>query len=72
MEFCIIEKDNNSLATKLCANLLNTCFKKQFFLGEQHNLMNRVCRALFKCKNKLKLVEKTYVQRCSALKRERM
>ena len=51
MKFCIIEKFNNSIATKMCADLL----KSVFFNSAQHNSMTKFCCALFKCENKLKI-----------------
>ena len=54
MEFFIFEKFNNSIATKLCAKLLNNRFKIEFF-SARHNSMTKLCRALFKCENKLKI-----------------
>ena len=50
-EFSIFEKFNNSIATKLCTNLLNNHLKK----GALHNLMTKLCSALFKYENKLKI-----------------
>ena len=54
MEFCIYEKFNNSIATKLCANLPDNG-KKWFNFSAQHNSMTNLCCALFKCENKLKI-----------------
>ena len=68
MKFYIIEKVNNSIATKLCANLLNKREKDKIFFSARHNSMTKLCHALFKCENKLKLVDKINVQLCSALK----
>ena len=56
MEFCIIEKVNNPIATKLRMNLLKNraIFLKYFNL--QHTSMTKLRRAIFKCENKLKNV----------------
>ena len=51
MEFCIFEKINNSIATKLCANLLNDRFKNSAI----HNSMTKLCSALFKYDYELKI-----------------
>ena len=55
MEFCIYEKVNNSIATKLCANLLDNCYKIKTNFSAQHNSMTEFCRALFKRENKIKI-----------------
>ena len=49
MDFYIYEKINNSIATKLCTNLLNGRRKNNH--NARHNLMTKLCRALFKCEN---------------------
>ena len=69
MEFCIFEKFNNSIATKLCADLLNNRKKiNRIICSAQYNSRTTVCRALFKCEIKQKLVEKNNAQLWSALK----
>ena len=65
MEFFINEKVNNSIATKLCANLLNNRLKQ---FSALHNSMTKLCSALFKCENKLKVFQIINAQLCSTLK----
>ena len=48
MDFCIIEKANNSIATKMCANLLNNRRKNQNTFSSRQNLMTNLCRAPLK------------------------
>ena len=55
MENCKIEKVKNSIDTKLCANLLNKCWKKLIIGSALHNSMTTLCSALFKCENELKI-----------------
>ena len=49
-----MQKVNNSIATKLCVDMINTCtiFLKQS--GAQHNSMTKLCYAFLKYENKLK------------------
>ena len=54
IEFCIFEKVNNSITKKTCANLQNNRLKRDFF-SALHNSMNKLCSALFKFENKLKI-----------------
>ena len=54
MKFGIIEKVNDSIATKLGVTLLKNRLKLLFF-SAQHNSMTKICRAQFKCENKLKI-----------------
>ena len=55
MEFSIFEKGNNSIATKMrVTSLKNRRLLLEYF-SAQHNLMTRLCCALFKCENKLKI-----------------
>ena len=54
MEFCIFVKVNNSLATKVCANLLNKR-KTNLIVSELHNSMTKLCSTLFKCEKKLEI-----------------
>ena len=68
MEFCILKKFNNSIATKLCPNLLNNRLKKSAL----HNSMTELYGALFKCDNKQKIGWEINAQLCSALKWERV
>ena len=68
MEFCIFDKVNNSIATKLCANLLNNREKNKN--SALHNSMTKLCCAPFKCKNKMKFVKKINAKLFSALKWE--
>ena len=55
MEFCIFEKVNNSIAIKLRETLLKNrkIFLKYF--SARHNSMTKLCLALFKCENKLRI-----------------
>ena len=55
MEFCLFEKFNNSIATKLRVTLLNNCTIFWIILSARHNPMTKLCYALFKYKNKLKI-----------------
>ena len=53
--FAFLQKVNNSIATKLCVNLINTC---AIFLGgngARHNSMTKLCYVFFKYENKLKV-----------------
>ena len=52
--FAFLQKVNNSIATKMYVNLINTCpiFLKN---GARHNSMTKLCYAFFKYKNKLKI-----------------
>ena len=54
MEFPFLEKVNSSIATKLCANFLNKRFIKNK-ISALHNSMTKLCSALFKCENRLKI-----------------
>ena len=54
MEFYILEKVNNSIPTKMCANLLNNPKNRNVF-SVKHNSMTKLCRALFKYENKIKI-----------------
>ena len=67
MEFCINEKVNHSIATKLCANLLNNRINEIIY-SARHNSMTQFCRALFKYENKIKMDEKINAQVFSPLK----
>ena len=54
--FALLQKVNNSIATKLCANLINIC---AIFLERKsalHNSMTKLCSAFLKYVNKLKIV----------------
>ena len=52
--FALLQKVNNSIATKVCVNLINTCkiFEKN---GARHNSITKLCYAFFKYENKLKI-----------------
>ena len=50
MEFCMIEKVNNSIATKLSTNSLNNRKNHNIF-SARHNSTNKVYRALLKYEN---------------------
>ena len=65
-----MKKVNNSIATKMCANLLNNCYLIKIKISALHNSLTKLCSALFKCENKCKLVEKINAQLCSALQLE--
>ena len=69
MEFCIFEKVNNSIATKLCVTLVKNrrIFLKHF--SAWHNSMTKLCCTLFKCENKLKIGWENW---CTVLKRTQM
>ena len=49
-----MKKVNNSIAIKLCVNLLNNREKNRIIFSARHNSMTKLCSALFKCENKLK------------------
>ena len=49
-----MEKVNNSIATKLCANSLKNHLKKNIFSARQ-NSTTKLCRELFNCENKPKI-----------------
>ena len=51
MKLCIFEKSNNSIATKLCAKLVNN----RKTISARQNSMTKLCCALFKSENKLKI-----------------
>ena len=70
--FVFLQKVNNSIATKLCVNLINNC--KLFFKqnGARHNSMTKLCYAFLNMKINLKLVEKSNAQFWSALKWQRV
>ena len=55
MEFCIFDKVNNSIVTKMRVTLLNN--RNVFFnlFSALHNSMTKFCSALFKCEDKLKI-----------------
>ena len=55
MESCIFEKVENSIATKLCADLLDNHKPFWVIFSTQHNAMTKFYRGLFKCENKLKI-----------------
>ena len=55
MEFCSFEKCNNSIATKLRTHLINN--RKKIKFSASHNSTTKLCCALFKCENKLKIGE---------------
>ena len=50
-------KVNNSIATKMCTNLLNNCLKIEIFFSTWYNSITKMWRALFKYEKK-KWVEK--------------
>ena len=50
--FVFLKKVNNSITTKLCANLLNNGFNWIIF-SVRHNSITKVCHELFKYENKL-------------------
>ena len=54
MESYIFEKVNNSIATKMCANLLNN--RLFYFISALQISMNKFSSVIFKCENKLKRV----------------
>ena len=56
--FDFFQKVNNSRATKLCVNLINTCtiFLKN---GARHNSLTKLCSAFLNMKMNQKLVEKS-------------
>ena len=73
MEFCISEKVNNSIATKLCMALLKSreIFLKYSVVHDTIKWLNCAVRYL-NMKTNQKLVEKINAQFWSALKWERM
>ena len=62
MESSIFLKINNSIATKLHVNLLKNRDLFLEYFSAQHNSMDKLCRSLFNCENKLKLDEKNNAQ----------
>ena len=73
MEFCISEKLNNSIATKLCTNLLNIRGNKiRLFLV--HDTIKQLSCVVHYLNVKInwKLAEKMNAQLCSTLKWERV
>ena len=50
--FAFLNKFNHSIATTLCANLLNHHLNK-INNSARHNSMTKLCRALFKYENKM-------------------
>ena len=70
--FALLQKVNNSIATKLCVNLINTC---TIFLKKnvpRHNSMTKLCYTFLNMKINWKLVEKSNAHFWSALKWERV
>ena len=67
IEFCIFEKSNSSIATKVCDNLLNNCRKYDNVLSARHNSMTKLWCILFKCGEK-NWLKKNITQLCSSLK----
>ena len=63
-----MKKSNDLIATKLCANLLNNRKKVELFLAHE-NSMTKLCRALFKCENELKI---GWENKCAVLKYNQM
>ena len=65
-----LQKANNSIATKLCVNLLHTCatFLKQN--GAQHNSITKLCYAFLNMKINWKVIDKSNAQFWSAFKWE--
>ena len=51
-----MKKANNSIATKMCANLLDNRRKSQNIFRARHNSMTWFSCALFEDENKIKLV----------------
>ena len=51
MEYCIFEKVNNSIAKKLCADLLNNRLINLIVFSAMHNSMTKFCNLLFKCED---------------------
>ena len=43
------------MSTKLCANLLNTGLKNYNIFSAPHNSMTKLCGALNKCEDKIKM-----------------
>ena len=68
MEFCIIEKANNSIATKLYVHLLNNYRQKKLKISERHNSITKCVVQYLNMKMKGKLVEIIDFQLCSSLK----
>ena len=55
IEFCIIEKADNSIATKMHVTLINDCGCFWNIFSALHSSMNKLCSAFFKCENKLQI-----------------
>ena len=55
MEFCIFEKVNNSIATKLRVTLLKNRGIFLSYSSAWHNSMTKLYPAIFKSENKLKM-----------------
>ena len=49
-----MKKANNSIATKMQANLLNNR-ENSYLFSAQHNSMTKLCRTLFKYENERKI-----------------
>ena len=62
MEFCIFEKVNDSIATKLLVALLNNRAIFLKFFSARHNSMTKLYSSILKCENKLKLFDKINAQ----------
>ena len=45
--FAFLQKVNDSIATKLCVNLINTCAICLKNNGTRHNSMTKLCYAFF-------------------------
>ena len=52
---CIFEKFNNSIATKLRVTVMKNPKIYIYIFSARHNSMTKLCRAIFKCENKLKI-----------------
>ena len=70
--FTFLHKVNNSIATKLCVELINNCAQFLKKNSTRHNSMTKLCSAFFKYENKEKEIEKSNAQFWSALKWERV
>ena len=53
--FAFLQKVNNSIAKKLCVNLINTCATFLGKNGARHNSMTKFCYTFLKYENKLKI-----------------
>ena len=54
-KIALLQKVNNSIATKLCVKLINNCTIFLKTNSARHNSMTKLCYVFFKYENKLKI-----------------